>query len=449
MMRILFFLCLVQGAFGSLDQTVHSLIQNTAPDLNVGISLYSFHHKKFIYEKNTHRAFVPASVQKILTVAGALSGPKKGFETKLYYSPREKVSYLVFGGDPLLSIKDLRRLLKQAKEKGLLGRRIHVVLKEPLLPKASPGTPLNALEYCNGASVYGATLSQNRALFSLKSDRKKASIIFKKGQQSFKVHNRSHVRPRCFKSDKVGYWDQVQRNALDFDGTTIHLKGCVPEKFEIPLCLPLKSKHLERHIQFLIHSLTKHRDIIFIKHLPRRKLTLVASHKRSFSDVLKATMKDSNNLAATVLFEDVSKDPKTPNNWDFAAATLKKKLEALLDNPFPDQVLIGDGSGLSLHNRLTPDFTTRLLAHIYNRWGEKFLKLMAQGGTGTLEKRFQDLTLFAKTGTLSGIRTLAGYFVKNRKLYAFSIFLNGTPGQEKPYKKLMTDLVYLLESYSP
>jgi D-alanyl-D-alanine carboxypeptidase/D-alanyl-D-alanine-endopeptidase (penicillin-binding protein 4) len=73
-------------------------------------------------------------------------------------------------------------------------------------------------------------------------------------------------------------------------------------------------------------------------------------------------------------------------------------------------VVAHDASGLSYRNRITPKGIVRLLwVADAAPWGATLRDLLAQGGQGTLEGRLTNVTVRAKTGTLTNISALSGW----------------------------------------
>ncbi len=94
---------------------------------------------------------------------------------------------------------------------------------------------------------------------------------------------------------------------------------------------------------------------------------------------------------------------------------------------------IADGSGLSLYNYVSADLETRLLRYAWKNqriYSHLLPSLPIAGVDGTLEKRMRQTAaegnVRAKTGTLTGISSLAGYATaKNGHQLAFCIINQG------------------------
>jgi serine-type D-Ala-D-Ala carboxypeptidase/endopeptidase (penicillin-binding protein 4) len=155
--------------------------------------------------------------------------------------------------------------------------------------------------------------------------------------------------------------------------------------------------------------------------------TLVETIESPVLYTMLATMiQPSSNLFAEMLLKSI--DAKRPASWEGALMVERDFLVSVvgLDE---SSFTFDDGSGLSANNYVSPDAVIRLL-----RWmmeGEQrfvWMDLMAKPGeSGTLRTRLAPFRerLWAKTGTLDGVRGLAGYFVRrDGSTRYFTIFVN-------------------------
>ena len=165
--------------------------------------------------------------------------------------------------------------------------------------------------------------------------------------------------------------------------------------------------------------------------VPKDALTLSAcSH--SLKEILEPMLKESDNLyAESMFFQIASLQGVRPAKAAHARQLIKKTLDKAGISEIPYR--IADGSGLSLYNYVTPEILTRLLIYAY-RDQRIFMNLYAAlpiaGQDGTLKKRMKEPYVSgkvrAKTGTLSGISSLAGYaLTPNYHMLAFCIINQG------------------------
>lgn len=141
----------------------------------------------------------------------------------------------------------------------------------------------------------------------------------------------------------------------------------------------------------------------------------VASVERTIDAVLLPMMKKSDNLAAESMFYHMAAHSGKPYAGRREAV---KAIEALVKKMGlnPAHYQFADGSGLSLYNYVTPELLVRLLAFAYNDEALRRHLLPAlpiAGEDGTLVRRLRGTkaqgNVRAKTGTVEGVSTLAGY----------------------------------------
>ena len=165
--------------------------------------------------------------------------------------------------------------------------------------------------------------------------------------------------------------------------------------------------------------------------LPKDAL-LVCSRSHPLSEVLVPMMKESDNLyAESMFFQIAASMGKRPATAAHARQLIKQVLTKAGVRGIPYR--IADGSGLSLYNYVTPELMVRLLRYAYLKrdvMAALYPALPVAGVDGTLKKRMKEGyahgNVHAKTGTLSGISSLAGYCrAANQHILAFCIINQG------------------------
>ena len=124
----------------------------------------------------------------------------------------------------------------------------------------------------------------------------------------------------------------------------------------------------------------------------------------------------------------------------------------------PRAVVVADGSGLSRDNRLTAEVIVSLLQGMHRHpdatTRDVFVRSLPLGGyTGTLGRRYRTGdargNVRAKTGYISGVRTLSGYITNARgHTLAFSILCNGYSTATRHVSSAQDDVVELLADYA-
>jgi len=140
---------------------------------------------------------------------------------------------------------------------------------------------------------------------------------------------------------------------------------------------------------------------------------------------------ESHNFTAEVLLRSAA------GTWDLAEAA-RRETDWLVRQGLPlEGVRVFDGSGLDRSNRLTSRFLAALLLRMNQHpHGRDYVGSMAVAGRrGTLRNLFKgtslDGTLFAKTGTLTGVRSISGVLQTSEGPRFVSAISNGagTPNQ--------------------
>jgi D-alanyl-D-alanine carboxypeptidase/D-alanyl-D-alanine-endopeptidase (penicillin-binding protein 4) len=112
-----------------------------------------------------------------------------------------------------------------------------------------------------------------------------------------------------------------------------------------------------------------------------------------------------------------------------------------------------DGSGLSAENLTTPSQMMQVLDFAYHHYGTSYefiSSLPIAGVDGTLKHRMGNIArkVRAKTGTISGVVSLAGYVVSgDKEPLAFVIMINGSKGMGWRYKSLEDRIATALTKY--
>ncbi|WP_170324014.1 D-alanyl-D-alanine carboxypeptidase/D-alanyl-D-alanine-endopeptidase [Cryptosporangium phraense] len=155
------------------------------------------------------------------------------------------------------------------------------------------------------------------------------------------------------------------------------------------------------------------------------------------SHIVDAMLQESDNVIAESMLRLIAVKKGVPGTFANGSAELKTVLdEAGIDTSGYGMV---DGSGLSRLNRVTPNLLTGLLAAAVGTKHPQLRTLLAglpvASYSGTLADRFEGTSAIAgvglvraKTGTLSGVSSLAGMTVTtDGRILTFAAVANGVP----------------------
>lgn len=173
----------------------------------------------------------------------------------------------------------------------------------------------------------------------------------------------------------------------------------------------------------------------------------LTSVTHSLPEIMHKVMKNSNNTYAETLLYHLGatlSKPSTAKKGIAVEEALLKKIYATAPAQLVQDASIpphrfADGSGLSLYNYVSPEMEVAYLHYAYthdNIFPHLYEALPIAGSDGTLEKRMTatsaELNVRAKTGTLTGVISLAGYCKTSEDhALAFSIIINGCLNAEQ------------------
>lgn len=150
------------------------------------------------------------------------------------------------------------------------------------------------------------------------------------------------------------------------------------------------------------------------------------------SDLVRPMLVHSDNFVAEQLARTVARDCGGTGSWE----TWGDRSGAFFEEHSTSGVRLCDGSGLSRYNLLSAASIVSTLEWCLDRpWGEQYRRSLPEtGAEGTVEARLGDLpdriTVRAKTGTLTGVRTLSGYvFDDGEPVVTFSCLLSNLTGE--------------------
>ena len=168
------------------------------------------------------------------------------------------------------------------------------------------------------------------------------------------------------------------------------------------------------------------------KLVPTDSVKLLAERSHTVDQILMRLLKNSDNLYAEALFYQLG----ATENAHYPSARLSaEKVNGLIRSlgKNPEDYNVADGSGLSLYNYTTPELIVQALKYTWKRnniYLHLYPALPIAGVDGTLEHRMRSGNAFsnvhAKTGTLRGVSTLAGYATSaNNHAICFCIMNQG------------------------
>ena len=198
-----------------------------------------------------------------------------------------------------------------------------------------------------------------------------------------------------------------------------------------PLLIERKDKFIEKLMQQLRNARI-YLDIRQGEQVCPAGTTELCTRTHTMDEVLQPMMKNSNNLFAESMFYQLAN--RMGGKWATAkharTAVQQVMKKAGID---PKPYYIADGSGLSLYSYLSAEMEVKMLRYAYqNRdiYNHLYASMPIAGVDGTLSGRMGKTSaarnVHAKTGTVTGVSSLAGYCTAaNGHELCFSIMNQG------------------------
>lgn len=360
-----------------------------------------------IYAKNPDKPLIPASTLKILTSLAAIKtlGTDFHFQTWACYDKTTFDLYLKGFGDPLFISEEITRfahqisshLFKQVSEGCLSSAVIRNIIVDqtyftPRITIPGAGSSANPYDATNGA------LCANFNTIFLKWDWRNNQYVSAEKQTPFPEILAQQITPGSKQTDRVLLSYDLRQ---DYPGILMQY--------------------------FLKESGVKITGIVQKGVFAESdKNCMIYTSSFSLADVVKKLLKYSNNFIANQLMLTMgARTSGPPATLEKGTAVLNKFAEKTLGL---EGIVIVEGSGLSRRNQVTPAQMRDILI-AFMPWYE-FLK--------------RDGNEFYKTGTLSDVRTRAGFIRgKDNRLYPFVIMLNQTSTGYDTIRHLLQEKVNL------
>jgi serine-type D-Ala-D-Ala carboxypeptidase/endopeptidase (penicillin-binding protein 4) len=422
---------------GTLSADIESLVRR--PELahaHVGVSVRTL-DGSVVYEHNAGRLFVPASNQKLLTGAGMLEalGPDYRHRTRVFATAAPQGGVLrgdlvvVGGGDPTISrrfAEDSRAVFRQwadsLRSHGITRIAGHIVGVDTVFDAVPYGRgwawdDLNA-SYAPRVSGLGFQEGAIQVTLFPGAGAGTPGLVSLDPPTSFvPVVNEVVTAPAGEPAQWSARWTGDRPHLL--------IEGRIPA--DTPF-VQSSFAVLGGATAFFVHVLRETlRDAgITVEGpavdarewegvVPRadRMALLFVHHSPSLEEVLVGMMKPSQNFMAEMMLRTLGRELRQEGSLRAGGAAVDSLLLAW-GLPAAEAVT-ADGSGLSRMNLLSPGLIAGLLVRMHagpyrSAW---WASLPVAGRDGTLRGRFlgtpAEGRVVAKTGTLTGVRPLAGY----------------------------------------
>jgi D-alanyl-D-alanine carboxypeptidase/D-alanyl-D-alanine-endopeptidase (penicillin-binding protein 4) len=435
----------------------------------LGIEVFSLDRSETLYAMNAQRLLIPASCNKLITAAVALTrlGPAYRFETRLLADGKVENGTLkgnlviVGSGDPSASpnfedpFATFRSWAAQLKEKKIRKISGDILGDAGAFgePELGLGWEWNDLPQAFAAPISALQFNDNVLSLEIAPGAEKGSPAFIRTsvENYLKINNRiATVSETVPAAIQIEYGDSNE--TIDASGT-----------------IPLKSAVVSRTIAVrnpALYYLSALKQVLSKEGIADSCGIRVANTYSSpalsplwihaspeLSEIIKPLLKKSLNLEAETLVRALGL-------YFRGEGTFAKGKEIVEETLGQMGIEIGrysfaDGSGLSRLNLDSADALVRVLQFMYReRNFQQFFNALPIAGTdGTLSERMKgtraENNVHAKTGTMTNVSAISGYLkTADGEMLAFSILVNNFIGPKQTVESIQDNALEVLARFS-
>lgn len=336
-----------------------------------------------VISDHANDSFIPASTTKLVTAWLALKhwGEDYHFKTSFYFDKTNKTLWIKGSGDPYLVSEEIHDIARQLKKRGI--KQVNAMGLDSSLFKSNlllPGTS-------KSDNPYDAVPSAIAANFNTVNIKKiKGRVVSAEPQTPLTDYAKS-------------FSNQVKNRPLRINTG--------------PVAANAEKYFAELLAAFLRQEAVKVEDKIVRGQVDNQQLFYIHANSKSLAEMIRMMMKYSTNFLANQLILVMSAEvyQRPANKQD-----VQKYMEQTLGKHFQwKNITMKDGAGLSRDNRLSPSQLVELLG-AFKVWKHLLPEI--------------EPSIFAKSGTMSEISTLAGYIVADNHWQPFALMMN----QSVPYR---------------
>jgi len=438
----------ISAAYADLTQRINAIV--TAPAVAkvfFAVNILDPGSGAILYSRNASAPMVPASNMKLVTTAAAIRYLGEGFTYQTSVGIIGNNTLAIIGsGDPLLGDKpttqkhnlDCRWMLKDIAEQ-LRQKNINtitdVVADSTVFDDqlTHPSWPPEELNRRYAAEVGGLNYNDNCVEVVAETVAGKVELALDPQTGYVEIINK--CSPAAKPPDTV--WC-----ARPAGSNVITVLGACHKRCE-PVLVTIDRPPV--FFGFLLTEELKRRDIAVTGRLIEREISpaepfqQIVVYSTSLWDVLERCNKDSLGMAAESLLKTIAAYRLPSGKGGSWPVGQQLSSQYLLSLGIPsDQFFIDDGSGLSEKNRLSANTLSTVLLDLYRKpYWQQFKQTLAVGGlNGTADKWFNEQKykgkVFAKTGTMGGIKALSGVCSTGAGDRIFVILTNNANGNTRP-----------------
>lgn len=450
--RLLIFLLvfglLVQDSFALSYQKLNSLIPSEAKERdNLGVYIKSLKTGKDVFSFNGRKNFIPASNNKIISsfVALSLLGKDFRFRTEFYSGGVLQNGVLHGGlyvkgyGDPTIKVEQIKAMADRLSSMGVRKIKGGIYLDDSYYDELKYAEGWKdkwvGLHYCPPVGPFILNYN-NMDLHIIPGNLgKPASFKTFPENTAFEIQNGT-TTTRNTAAVSTQFTDDGKKLKVSGSVSTSRGEELVTISVLDPLVFfgsVLRNTLIENGIEV--------EGSLYRDKVPVWSNDLFTAYSKPLEEIIHEYNKESINIIGESLVKTLGAVyVNEPGTWKDGITVIKGFLRKI---GIDQEMTLADGSGLSVLNHVSPDVLARILSVAYKDpdISRVFIESLPVAGVdGTLEKRFRGSKIqgrvFAKTGYLSGVRSLSGYAkADNGEVYVFSIISNGLGWKARQFQE--------------
>jgi len=415
--------CSVNKQIGKLAKLDILSDSNFAP-AHVGISLYDASKKKYVYNYQGDKYFIPASNTKLLTCYAAMKYLGDSLVGLRYEYGKDSSLSFQATADPTFLHPDF-------KDQPIYDFLKNYPFKTYVSRPRGKERPLGfGWAWDDYSSDYMAERSEfpiygNVIRFRLNNDTIAVSPNFMYSHDYGYIQSENNSKTKILLDKNFSVRREIESNKFFISLSNSKFSATdIPFRTSIPPANFLNGKTPAPEMQYALLNDTLKGKVDFSHWMADAYRYRNFIHSQPTDSLLKITMHRSDNFFAEQTLLMVS-------NERLGLMSDAKIIDTLLKTDYkdlPQKPKWVDGSGLSRYNLISPQDFVAVLEKIKNEFGwNRISTILSTGNDGTLSGYYKNYAgkIYAKTGTLSNNVALSGYIITNKgKQYIFSVLVN-------------------------
>lgn len=465
----------VSQSVSAIERNVNEVLQsNGMTNASMSVMVYNISKNQTVYSYHPQLSLIPGSLNKIFTTAVGFEqlGTDFRFCTKLCYDGSvDRMGtlhgniYIIGGGDPMLGSNRFKQTMpdtlfaswKRAMEsKGIhqVDGRIYyytgIYDNHPLHDSWAWGDIGNYY----GAGVYGLNFHENMYTVRFAPGKRigSPSTVVQIEPKDLNVKSNNEVTTAGENSgDQVIIYGDPQSSVRRYCGTVplgkpFDVRGAMPTPPRS--CAELFSEYLRLHNMHVSNNASE------CVSLPDRLNTVMEYYSNTYYVIAQYTNQTSNNIYAESIFKYLGYNAYHLGTFANGSKCINQFFKN--NNLKAVGVNVLDGSGLSRLNLVTAEFVCRFLTVVqmkpfYNDFRQSLSKVRESGTARNLLRDLpSDVEIYVKSGTLTGVKSYAGYFVNRQgDLLCFCVIVNNHTCSAADIKNRMEKVLRPIALYQP